>query len=127
EAELAASRARLDAVIRSALDPIIVLDADRRVTLFNPAAEAVFGCPAAEAVGTDVSRFLPSVRVPGSGSRDPEPGTPLELEGRRADGTPVPLEVSASSAEVAGQAVHTLILRDVSERRRVLAEIQAKS
>src|SRR5207248_1262974 len=53
--------------------------------------------------------------------------TPIEVEGRRADGTPVPLEVSASSAEVAGQAVHTLILRDVSERRRVLAEIQAKS
>jgi hypothetical protein len=29
------------------------------VTLFNPAAEAVFGCPAAEAVGSDVGRFLP--------------------------------------------------------------------
>src|SRR5437588_415363 len=83
---------RLDAVIRSAPDPIIVLNAGQCVTLFNPAAEAVFGCPAAEAIGSHVGRFLPSARLPEPGTREAELGTQAQIEGRRADGTPVPLE-----------------------------------
>ncbi|MBY0456109.1 MAG: PAS domain S-box protein, partial [Gemmataceae bacterium] len=43
KALLADSQARLDAVIRSARDAIILLDDGLRVTLFNPAAEQVFG------------------------------------------------------------------------------------
>jgi signal transduction histidine kinase len=47
------------------------------------------------------------------------------VDGRRADGSAVPLEVSVSRVEVAGQVIHTLILRDVSERKQTLAELKA--
>jgi signal transduction histidine kinase len=117
KAQLADSQARLDAVIRSAQDAIVILDAGLRVTLFNPAAERVFGCAAAEALGADLTRFLPAGL----------PMSPCEVEGQRDNGSPVPLEVSVSRVEVGGQVIHTLILRDVSERKRTLAELQAKS
>ncbi|HUR53135.1 MAG TPA: PAS domain S-box protein [Gemmataceae bacterium] len=117
KARLAESQARLDAVIRSALDAIVLLDADFRVTLFNPAAEQVFGCPAADAVGSPVSRFLPAAF----------PAIPREVEGRRADGGAVPLEVSASRVEGGERAAYALILRDITERRRAVADLHAKT
>jgi PAS domain S-box-containing protein len=120
-AELAESQARLDAVIRSAQDAVIILDADLRVSLFNPAAERVFGCAAPAALGAELTRFLPG----GLPNGPPRSAAPREVDGRRGDGTPVPLEVSVSQVEVAGQVIHTLILRDVSERKRTLAELRA--
>ena len=115
KAQLAESQARMDAVFRSALDAIVLLDAERRVILFNPAAERVFGCPAAAAVGYLVSRFVSGPFASG----------PHEVEGRRADGASFPLELSASRVEGGGEAVFALILRDVSERKRALAELQS--
>ncbi|QJW93883.1 PAS domain-containing sensor histidine kinase [Frigoriglobus tundricola] len=118
-AELAEARARLDVVIRSAHDAIILLDADLRVLLFNPAAEQVFGCPAGAALGAGLSNFLPAgLPTADSGT------TPHEIEGRRRDGRPVPLEVSASRTESGGQTVHTLIVRDVTERKRAEVELR---
>ncbi|MBA4190527.1 MAG: hypothetical protein C0467_21280 [Planctomycetaceae bacterium] len=137
KAQLADAEARLDAVIRSAQDAIITLDSGLQTTLFNPAAEQVFGCPAHEATGSNLARFLPD-GLPG-GSADS--ATRREVQGRRADGQPVPLEVSSSRTEIAGEAVHTLILRDVTDRKqtekvlhetalqreRALTELQAKT
>jgi PAS domain S-box-containing protein len=114
-AALAESQARLDAVIRSALDAIVLLDAARTVTLFNPAAEVVFGCRAADAVGSPISRFLPGEF--GDGAR--------EVEGQRANGDAVPLEVTASAVAGGGDAAFVLILRDVTERKRAVAELHS--
>ena len=119
-AELADTQARLDAVIRSAQDAIVLLDAGLRVTLFNPAAGRVFGCPACDATGSDLTRFLPA----GLPAVLPD-STPREVEGRRADGRPVPLEVSSSRTEIGGHEIHTLILRDVTERKRAEEELRA--
>jgi PAS domain S-box-containing protein len=120
KAELADTRARLDAVIRSAQDAIITLDAGLRTTLFNPAAEQVFGCSADEAAGAHVVQFLPD----GLPSDAAKKTAPQEVEGRRVDGRSVPLEVSAARTEVGGEAVHTLILRDVTERKRTEEELR---
>lgn len=104
------SQARLDAVLNSAQDAIVLLGADRTVALFNPAAERAFGCPAASALGAPVERFLPA-------GLPPVGPAPVEVNGRRADGTAVPLEVASSRAEAGGQVTHALILRDVTERK----------
>jgi PAS domain S-box-containing protein len=119
-AALADAEARLDAVIRSAQDAIITLDDGHRVTLFNPAAEHVFHCPSRDAVGSNLARFLPGGLPP-----DETTGaTPREVDGLRADGVRIPLEVSSSHTEIAGQAVYTLILRDVTGRKRAEAELR---
>jgi PAS domain S-box-containing protein len=115
-AELADTRAKLDAVIRSAQDAIVILDANLRTTLFNPAAEQVFGYPAEQVAGAPVAHFFPEgLPLPTESTHAP---VPREVEGRRVDGRSVPLEVSASRTEVGGEPVHTLILRDVTERKR---------
>src|SRR5262245_10697518 len=53
------SEGRLRAIIRSATDAIITADEAFRITVFNEAAEATFRCPAAQAVGAPLDRFVP--------------------------------------------------------------------
>jgi PAS domain S-box-containing protein len=54
----ARSEERLSSVLASAMDAIITIDGERHITLFNPAAERVFGCAATWAVGQPLDRFL---------------------------------------------------------------------
>jgi two-component system, LuxR family, sensor kinase FixL len=121
---LAGSEALLRAVLNSARDPIITMDGQSRMTLLNPAAEQMLGCPAAAAVGSTIDRFLPTV-VPGIApwANDLFP-TPTDVEGRRADGTPMPLEVTCSRAAVPNQELYILILRDITERKRAEEELR---
>jgi PAS domain S-box-containing protein len=117
---LADFQTRLSTVIGSALDGIITLDGEYRVTLFNPAAERIFGCEADAAVGLPIDRFLPA----GLPRLHELHAHPVEIEGRRADGTLVPLEATRSRVESSGRVVCTLILRDITERKRAEAELR---
>lgn len=56
---LEVSRARLVEIVESAMDAIISVDAGQRIALFDAAAERMFGCPAATAVGSPIDRFIP--------------------------------------------------------------------
>ena len=60
EASLRAGEDRLRGVIESAMDAIISTDDSQRIVIFNPAAERMFHCPAADAIGTPLDRFIPS-------------------------------------------------------------------
>jgi PAS domain S-box-containing protein len=55
------SRQRLTGLVQPAMDAIIAIDIDmeHRIFLFNPAAENIFGCPAADAIGSSINRFIP--------------------------------------------------------------------
>ena len=53
------SEARLAGLVDSAMDGIITADEQQRIILFNPAAEKMFGCTAAEALGGPLERFIP--------------------------------------------------------------------
>src|SRR5271157_4327402 len=59
EQELGEGRQRLAGIVGSAMDAIISVDAAQRVVLFNAAAEKMFRCPAAEAIGQTLDRFIP--------------------------------------------------------------------
>jgi PAS domain S-box-containing protein len=111
----------LDGVIATARDAIITADRDRRITLFNPAAERMFGMSAASAAGRRVTSLIPDEYEPPPGLAE-EPSLSHRLRGGsrgvRPDGTEFPVEVSVSRGESGGRRFYTLVVRDVTERRR---------
>jgi PAS domain S-box-containing protein len=128
--ELWESQARFREVVTSALDAIILFDDAGTITLFNSAAERMFCCKSADAVGTSVARCFPDetkavdeLRAFADG-RDAAVAArqPVEsvraLSGRRANGEIFPLEASVSLLKSPGHTTYTLIARDVSERVR---------
>jgi two-component system cell cycle sensor histidine kinase/response regulator CckA len=132
EHRLAESEARLAAIIDSAKDALIVAGADRRITLFNPAAERMFRCRAADALGAPLTRFIPDESTPhsGTGENGHSAGPPSQrvrtgTRGFRADGSEFPLEASVARTDVGGRRFHTVVVRDVTERKRAEEDLQA--
>jgi PAS domain S-box-containing protein len=126
EDALRRSEARLSGIIASAMDAILTVNEEQRVVVFNAAAEAMFRCPAHEAIGKPLERFLPERfrRVHGThitafahtGVTSRSMWTPGTLVGLRADGEEFPIEATISQIETGGQRFFTVILRDVTER-----------
>src|SRR5262245_30391200 len=129
EEALRESKERLAGIVSSAMDAIITVDEDQRIVLFNEAAERMFGCPAAEALGRPFNRFIPErfrdahtelVRRFGETAGASHAMRPLTA--LRADGAEFPIEAAISKVEVGGRKLYTLILRDITERKQAEAE-----
>ena len=122
ERQLAESEARLTSIIDSANDAIIIAETGLQITLFNQAAEAMFRCPASAALGQPVSRFIPQDERKSDDSQPArEPLICLSTYGNRGvrmDGTEFPLERSVSRTDVGGRRFYTVIVRDITERKR---------
>lgn len=130
EEALQESRAQLAGIVSSAMDGIITVDENQHIVLFNEAAEKMFQCPASEALGRSLERFLPQrfrqshqehvrafasapVKARPMGSRKG-----VSLAGLRTNGEEFAVEVSLSWTEVAGKRYSTAIVRDITERRQ---------
>jgi PAS domain S-box-containing protein len=132
--QLQEGEARLDAIVRSAMDAIITVDGDQRVVLFNTAAEKMFGCSASQANGAPLDRFIPErfriahrahiERFVRTGETSRQVGTAAAIRALRADGTEFPVEASISRATIAGERLLTVILRDTTERMTAARQIE---
>lgn len=60
--DLLLSENRMAAIINSSLDAILCIDEKQCITVFNPAATALFECPVEQAFGSNLGRFLPDVQ-----------------------------------------------------------------
>ncbi len=100
----------LAAVLEAATDAIISTGPDQRIVYVNPAAARMFGVHAAEAIGSAVTRLVPSID-------DLAP-----LRARRASGEDFPVEVALSHSGEGEHRVSTMIIRDRTEHERWLAQ-----
>jgi PAS domain S-box-containing protein len=136
EGELGSSEARWKAIIDSAVDGIIVIDAHGRVEAFNPAAERLFGYPAPEVLGRNVDMLMPSpyreehdtylARYLATG-RAKIIGSGREVQGLRKDGTTFPLHLSVGQITVHGERKFTGILHDLSSRVQMEGQLREQA
>jgi PAS domain S-box-containing protein len=120
--------ARYDAVVDSAPDAILTIDAEGVIQLANPAAAHELGYSSADLVGqpidlifADEEAWAPAwAKLLGGNPLNP----PVELRSRRKDGSISFVEVSAARWRSDARIFVTAILRDVNERRAVEARLR---
>lgn len=120
--QLHASERRLESVINSSLDAIICVDQDHRITVFNPSAATLFLCPATDALGSKLDRFLPEAMH----ALDLAPLTTQvtlgEMSALTATGNSVPVEVSLSFDRLPDGEIITVFARDLTSHKRAEAQ-----
>ncbi len=132
-AHLEQSEARKAAILETALDCIIAIDEESRITEWNPAAEKTFGHSREHALG----QILPDLIIPPSlreahlqgmkkylqTGEGPVLGQRIEVPALHADGHEFPIELAITRIEGARPPLFTAYLRDISERKRTEEEL----
>jgi len=115
---------RLAGIFRSAMDAIVVVDAERRIVIFNEAAKRTFLCDAPDVIGTTLDRFLsePLEQILtgyiASSSESTQGWIPEGLRAIRSNGAQFPIEATISRTEVSTGRLFTIILRDIGQRKQ---------
>ena len=132
--ELEKQAARFRHLVAFAPDALVIVDKTGSIVLVNSAAERQFGYAQDELIGRPVEILIPEeVRARHVGHRNdfidnPQPrpmGVGLELYGIRKDGSRFPAEISLGVLKTDDGPLITAAVRDITERRRHLAEIEA--
>jgi len=132
-AELEEREERFRTLAETTFDPLITVAEDRRITLFNAAAERTFDTGFEQVKNRPVEQLFDrgslgaldeamSRSVVGGGA-----GGALELNARRRDGRVFPVEISIAAWTDAGRTAHTLIVRDITERRALVDALRDMS
>lgn len=122
------SEAELNGIISIAADAIISIDEDQRICIYNEGAERIFGYSKQEAIGQPLELLIPErfhaahrqhvmnfAAGPVTARRMTERP---DVFGLRKDGVEFPAEASISKLANGGRRVLTVMLRDISDRKR---------
>jgi two-component system sensor histidine kinase UhpB len=125
--------------VNAASEAIVTVDEQQRIVMINPAAQRMFGCTVADALGSPLSRFIPADRREAharhvaefaqAGTLEARMGEPGRVTGLRANGETFPAEASISRVAVStpnGPAHYfTALLRDLSREHELRQQIDA--
>lgn len=131
---LSSAKARLEAVIGTSLDAVIVVDQEARVIEFNGAAEKVFGYARDEALGARLSDLIVPEHLMAAHEagfrRYRAGGAPriaghglISLQARRKDGSLFPAELSVTATRFGRREIFVGFLRDITERMAAEQEL----
>lgn len=126
------SNERTELIVRSALDGIITMNQDGKITQWNERAEAIFDWSHDEAVG----RILSEIIIPHEYRAAHEVGIKhflktgegpvlnkrIELSALHRKGHLFPIELSITAQRLHGEYYFTAFIRDISERKKTEAE-----
>jgi len=118
--------ARINVLIETAVDGVILIDARGRIETFNPACEKLFGYAAAEVVGQNVKMLMPAPyreehdgyigSYKATGERKII-GIGREVKGQRKDGSIFPMDLSVGEAKQDGESIFVGIIHDLTDRK----------
>jgi len=131
-AALRNAEARVSQIVEAAMDPVISVDAEQRIILFNAAAERVFQWPRNAVLGQRLDMLIPQrfranhakhiERFGATGQTTRRMGSQsIPLMALRANGEEFPIDASISHNREDGRSFYTVITRDVTERVRAEA------
>ncbi len=127
-----------EGIIHAAHEAIVTVDEAQRIVMMNPAAERMFACSVHEALGSDLSRFIPArhrdahaahVReFSESGVAERSMGTRGRVTGLRANGQEFPAAAAISRVQTTGEFgsrhFYTALLRDLSVEQGLEHELR---
>jgi len=128
--------ARWRAIVESAVDGIVVIDARGRIEAFNPAAERLFGYTEAEVLGSNVNILMPAPyyhehdRYMENYLQSGVPkiiGRGREVTGLRRDGTTFPLHLAVGEMKFGNERKFTGIIHDLSARVEVESRLREQT
>jgi len=126
--DLEISEERQRAIVEHMVDPLITINDLGIVSLFNPAAERVFGYQKEEVIGNNVKMLMPEPyhtqhdgylkNYSNTGNRKII-GFGREITALRKDGSVFPADLSVSEMMVDGKKLYTGVIRDITERKQI--------
>jgi PAS domain S-box-containing protein len=134
ETALDASEKLLAQILDNAAEAIISIDESQHITMFNQGAEQIYGYSAKEIVGKPLDVLLPErfieahrqhvrnfAAAPEKARRVAEG---VQIFGRRKDGSEFPAEASISKIKLAAGTIFTVILWDITERKKAESDLK---
>jgi PAS domain S-box-containing protein len=125
---------RLAAMVETTTDAILILDHEQKITLANQAAERLFGYPQERLLHQPIEMLIPPRfhrahhhHVEGfgkTGTSVRRMGGEANVVGMRSDGAEFPIDASISHLMEDGKPLYTVILRDITERKRAEQELR---
>jgi PAS domain S-box-containing protein len=132
---IATEREQAVQILETALDAVISIDQNARITYVNSAFERTFGYRAREVAGRDLAETIvpPPLRDPHRRGLARYLATGqtsildrrIEVTAMRADGTEFPAELSVTRTGPPGRPAFTAYLRDITDRQRAENELRA--
>lgn len=128
EMALNESEARLNKLVNSAQDAIIMLNPDGSISMWNESAVRIFGYSPQEAIGRNFhslvaperyrAQYFQAFNAFSTTGEGAAVGQVLELFGLRKNGEEFPVELALSSVQINGQWHAIGILRDITARKQ---------
>ncbi len=134
EQRLRASEAQLAGMLELCAEAVIASDERQQITLFNEAAEIIFGYTATEVMGQPLHILMPErfralhhqhmERFAASGQKSRRMASRQNVVGLRSDGSEFHMSASISQQEISGQKVFTVICSDITEQVQAEQELR---
>lgn len=135
--KLQCERQRYQALVDTAYDGVLTVDRQRVIKLVNSAAALMFGYAEEDLIGRSLEALLPErfrhshshyvEQFAGSSLQSRHMFERGEVLCRRADGSEFPAEVSISKIRINNDVEFTAVIRDISERSRLLDELKQRA
>ena len=119
---LGEQESQMRAVVETAAEGIIVINARGLVDTFNPAAEKLFGYLAAEIRQRPVKWLLPDLLDSENRLQHCDPD--CELVGYHRNGTPMQVSVRISNMQHGGEQLYTCLVADITRRKTIEAQLR---